>query len=256
MQGWRLLNRALPWVLAPAWFIAACGGTTERTRDDANANGGAAAGTSKGGSKGGPVGQPTGGTTLLPMPGRGGSGVLIEGGTGGTLTMLPPGLSDTPKTEACAPTETCESVSVGPVFIDPCCTADGCGLRTEFLALLGATFADKCQAKDQPGFVDSACPTSPNTPLPFPSGGQTIMVPLDGFVGCCRQDGKCGVLVDAASSPVLGPISKLGLGCVDSAPFFGGEPAADCGAGVGGAGAGGADAGGAGGAPVSLGGAR
>lgn len=231
MHGWRFLSGALPWLLAPAWLIAACGGTTERTRDDANATGGAA-GTSKGGSRG-DIDQAAGGTRLLPMPvaGRGGQPVVIEGGSGGTLVMLPPGVSDAPRTIACSPSEKCSSAPIGPVFVDPCCADDGCGLDTGVLALSGATFADRCQAEDQPGVRDASCPTSPPTIVPFPSGEQTIMVPVSGYVGCCRDDGRCGVMLDAISSPVVGPISKLGLGCVDSAPFFDGKPAAACGSG-------------------------
>jgi hypothetical protein len=168
----------------------------------------------------------------MPVAGRGGSSVMVEGGSGGTLVMLPPGLSDMPKSVACAPNDTCSSAAIGPVFIDPCCTEDdSCGLDTGALALVGAVFADACQAKAQPGVRDASCPDSAPTSVPFPAGGSTIMVPLNGNLGCCRDDGKCGVLANELSSPLLGVVSKLGLGCVDSAPFFKGRPAASCGAG-------------------------
>jgi hypothetical protein len=230
MQGWRFLGRVLPWLLAPAWLVAACGGTVERVRDDANATGGAA-GTSKGGSRS--DNDPVGGTTLLPTPvaGRGGTSVMIEGGSGGTLTMLPPGISDMPKSVSCSPIAQCSSSTIGPVFIDPCCTEDeACGLDTAALALLGVKFTDECQAKDQPGVRETACPSSAPTAVPF----QGIMVPVNGFAGCCRDDGKCGVIADAITSPGLGQLAQLGLGCVDSAPFFGGVPAKACGGGEGG----------------------
>jgi hypothetical protein len=255
MQGWRFLSRGLPWLLAPAWLFAACGGTVERARDDANATGGAA-GTSKGGSR---SDQPAGGSTLLPMPvaGRGGTSVVVEGGSGGTPAMLPPGVSDMPKSVSCTPIEHCSSAAIGPVFIDPCCTEEeSCGLDTSVLALTGAAFRDRCQAKAQPGVRDTSCPDSAPVAVPFPAGETTVMVPLRGNLGCCRDDGKCGVLVDELSSPVLGVVSKLGLGCVDSAPFFNGMPAADCGSG--GESFGGAPNGGSGGdaaAGVSAGGA-
>ena len=69
--------------------------------------------------------------------------------------------------------------------------------------------------------------------------GET-MISLDPFHGCCRADtGTCGVYVDAVTvGSGLVPLGKLGLGCIDSAPFFG-EPGAPCGA-SGGAGSGGA----------------
>ena len=232
MQGWRFLGRALPWLLAPAWFIAACGGTVERVRDNANSSGGAA-GTSKGGSRG-DIDQPAGGSTLLPMPvaGRGGTSMMIEGGSGGTLVMLPPGVSNMPTAVACMSGDKCSSAAVGPVFIDSCCTKeDACGLDTNVLALAGATFPDRCQAKDQPGVLDANCPTSAASSAPFPTGGTVIQVPISGHAGCCRDDGKCGVMVNELSSPAFGVVSKLGLGCVDSAPFFKGEPAASCGGG-------------------------
>lgn len=232
MQGWRFLSRVLPWLVAPAWFIAACGGTVERVRGDANGTGGAA-GTSKGGSRS-DIDQPAGGSTLLPMPvaGRGGTSMMIEGGSGGTLVMLPPGVSDTPKSVACMSGDKCSSAAVGPVFIDPCCAeGDVCGLDTSVLELTGAAFPNKCQAKDQPGVLDANCPSSAPSSVPFPAGGTTIQVPLSGQAGCCRDDGRCGVLLNELSSPALGVISKLGLGCVDSAPFFKGNSVRSCGGG-------------------------
>jgi hypothetical protein len=134
----------------------------------------------------------------------------------------------------------CTSAAVGPVFIDPCCATEGCGLDTGFLALVGAAFEDSCQARDQPGEVDETCPMSSASTIPFDAGGQTIMVPIRGFAGCCRDNGTCGVVVDDVTSPLLGKLATLGLGCVDAAPFFPGEPPAECGAAVGGGGAGGA----------------
>lgn len=202
-----------------------------------------------------------------PTPNKGGSnaggeaggGGLTEGGAGGAAPApmtLPPGISDKSKTEACG-ADMCKSASVGPVFVDPCCATDSCGLNTAFLALAGVTFKDLCQPKGQPGTLDAECTTSAASAVPFPSGDKTIMVPIDGFAGCCRANGKCGVVVDAVISPILGPLADLGLGCVDAAPFFPGTVPAACGSSGGAGGAGGGEAGGAGGAAAgaSLGGA-
>ena len=146
--------------------------------------------------------------------------------------------------------DSCASAAVGPVFIDPCCAGDSCGLATGFLELVGAHFADACQPKGQSGDVDGTCPTSAASAVPF--GG--AMVPINGFVGCCRENGMCGVVVDDVMSPLAGKLASLGLGCVDATPFFPEKAPGPCGGGGGGGGgAGGMSAGGAGG--VSAGGA-
>jgi hypothetical protein len=190
----------------------------------------------------------------------GGAGPAPSGGaddqggspTGGT--QLPPGLSADPSTTECgAEDTTCESAAVlsGVVNVDPCCAADGsCGLDTGFLTLVGATFEETCQPKTQPGDVDETCPEASGLTVPFM--GATIA--LDAFVGCCRDNGKCGVVINnVTSSGGKLPVAAFGLGCVDAAPFFEDAPAS-CGSaggsgsggagGAGGAGAGGAGAGG------------
>ena len=188
---------------------------------------------------------------------------MLEAGAGGVgPTIMIPGISETPQTEACG-VEMCKSAAVGPLFVDPCCAGESCGLDTAVLGLLGAPFSERCQALGQPGEVDANCPTSAASTIPVPFAGQTIMLPINGFVGCCRDDGKCGVVADDIVSPLLGPVASLGLGCVDSAPFFGNEPGAACGVGGGAGGAAGAGgvsgslsgAGGDAGAAVSVGGA-
>jgi hypothetical protein len=175
---------------------------------------------------------------------------------GGGAAGLPPGLSDMAKTVECG-ADTCKSASVvgGTVFIDPCCATDACGLDTGFLDLVGASFKDKCQAHDQPGDIDAECPTSDASTIPFDSGGSTIMVPIQGFAGCCRANGTCGVAVNDVTSPLLGKITSLGLGCVDAAPFFPGTTPKACGADTGTGGAGGAGTGGAGTGGAAAGGA-
>jgi hypothetical protein len=110
-----------------------------------------------------------------------------------------------------------------------CCTEAGqCGLDANFLAENGANVTEFCQARDQPGEVDSACPASapvaaPNTTLTFT------------FKGCCRAEtGTCGYLLDRAAGLI-----EIGLGCVDSSPFLDGEAPLPCGGAAGAAGSGG-----------------
>lgn len=154
-----------------------------------------------------------------------------------------PGTATTSKTISCGAAQ-CSSVRtlLPTLFVDPCCAADGaCGVATEFLAGLGET----CQASNQPGAPDGACPSSAAQKLPV--NGR--MFEVEGFSGCCRTEtGTCGVVVNRIVASGL-PFASPMLGCVDSAPFFGGKTAAACGDPSGGGGAGGATsaAGGAGG---------
>ncbi len=196
------------------------------------------------------------GGTSSSVGGEASAGGGAGPGTGGAAA-LPPGLSDTSMTVKCG-TESCSSVGIAlaGLFIDPCCPADSsdtCGVTTTFLEADGASFTEACQAVDQPGELDEACPATEGSVIPFEMGGQTVMLPLNGFAGCCREDsGTCGVVVDAITSSLLGalPLASFGLGCVDAAPFFPDAEPAACGAGVGGAGGGGNSGGNAGEAPV------
>jgi hypothetical protein len=236
MNGWRSLNRALPWLLAPALVIAACGQT-----DHDGASDQPSAGTSG-----------SGGTTLLPeggTTGRAGTAARPEGGEGGTVPVIMiPGISQMPGTVVCGG-KTCGSVkTLAPnVFVDPCCAGDSCGVQTEFLAGVGAAFPDQCQATGQVGAPDAECPTSAAQMLPI----MGMSVPVPGFVGCCRAEtGTCGVIVNQITVGGF-PFAAPQLGCVDSAPFFGNAPGAACGDGeAGGAGGAGGVGPGAGGAPV------
>jgi len=179
----------------------------------------------------------------------GAGGADHAGGAGGAA--LPPGLSEAPTTVDCG--MSCTSAKVGAlgqvVYVDPCCAGaakDACGLTTTFLAQTGLSFGESCLAKNQPGDADDSCPSP--TPAMVPVMGTTAT--LDAFPGCCRAaTGTCGVLVNKVTlGQGLVPLGDLGLGCVDSAPFFPGVAAKACGAGAGGAGgAGGATGGGAGG---------
>lgn len=184
--------------------------------------------------------------------GEGGEGANGGTGMGGAPDIMIPGTSPESKTIECG-TATCTSVPtlLQTVFVDPCCAEDDvCGVNTTFLAALGATPTQICQAKGQEGDLDTACPDSDAQMVTV---GETSY-PVAGFKGCCRADtGTCGVIVnDIKAGPAT--FATFGLGCVDSEPFFG-EPGAACGGGGGGgggagggAGAAGSDAGGAGGA--------
>jgi hypothetical protein len=172
--------------------------------------------------------------------GQAGAGQVPGDAGAGGGAQLPPGISEMPSTVECS--STCSSAKVGAlgqfVYIDPCCAgADkACGLSMEFLKAGGAEFAESCQAKDQPGEPDTACPNSDAVTVPF--GGR--MVALDPFVGCCRPSGTCGVVVnDITFGNGLAALGQLSLGCVDAAPFFPNKAAVSCtpaGGGAGGAG--------------------
>jgi hypothetical protein len=234
MNDWRSLSRVLPWLVAPALAIVACGQTDHR--DDPNAAGQPSGGTSATGGT-----TPRGGTI-----GRGGTAPTTEGGEGGTVPVMIPGISQMPVTVVCGG-KACDSVkTLAPnVFVDPCCAGDACGVNTQFLAGVGAAFPEQCQATGQVGARDAECPTSAAQVLPV----MGMSLPVPGFVGCCRAEtGTCGVIVDQITVSGF-PFAAPQLGCVDSAPFFANEPGAACGDGhAGGAGAGGAGSGGAGGA--------
>jgi len=178
-------------------------------------------------------------------PGSGGepSGIAgqssTDAGTGGATTEpLPDGLSNTPSTKACG-SEMCSSAKAVTVYVNPCCAADdACGLDTGFLALVGAQFTEVCQAHNQPGDRDETCADAADLMIPY--GSSTIAI--DPFVGCCRPNGTCGVVIDTVTSGGGKlPIAKFELGCVDAAPFFKGQ-VSNCGAG--GNGGGGAASGG------------
>ena len=180
-----------------------------------------AGGTTSGGTRTNPIG--VGGDD--PGVVVGGSAAMGEAGAAPGLGI--PGTSTTSKTIDCGG-ETCKSAStlVPTLFVDPCCSAENtCGLKTDFLAALGSNASGSCEPKGQPGGVDAGCPTS--APQPVPINGMTFTVA--GFVGCCRAEtGTCGVVVDNVSVGLF-PFSMPMLGCVDSAPFFGGEAPAPCG---------------------------
>jgi len=172
----------------------------------------------------------------------------VDGGAGGAgPAIMLPGTSTTSQTIECG-TSMCKSTStlLPTLFVDPCCVDDACGVDTQFLGLLKAAFpaGATCQPKAQAGDLDAACPDSAEQMVMVP--GVPAAVPVPGFAGCCRADtGTCGVVVDTIPTS-FGNFASPGLGCVDSAPFFGQKAGAACGAGGGGTGgAGGVSGGGA-----------
>ncbi len=176
-----------------------------------------------------------------------------DAGAGGAAPIMIPGTSPEKKTLKCG-TVMCSSVPTiipGPIYVDPCCASDACGVDTKFFAILGASFKDTCQATGQEGPVDTTCPDSEVQMVPV--NGKPYSVP--GFVGCCRAEtGTCGVVlndINVAGLPLAFASPKLG--CVDSAPFFANKPGATCGAGGNGSGGAGPSAGGA--ANAGMGGA-
>jgi hypothetical protein len=199
---------------------------------------------------GGEAGAGTGGTPS------------VDGGAGGAApAVMIPGTSTTPKSIECGGDACASTKTILPTLnVDPCCTADdACGVSTQFLALLQASFPSgaTCQAKEQEGELDASCPDSADQMVTVP--GVPAAVPVPGFAGCCRAEtGTCGVVVDDIATMGFGIFSSPKLGCVDSAPFFGQKAGKACGGGggAGGAGAGGASSGGdgAGGASGGAGG--
>jgi hypothetical protein len=190
----------------------------------------------------------TSGGTGSVMPAGG------EGGTGAPALVIP-GTSETSETIQCGGDDCKSTTTLLPtLFVDPCCTADdACGVATDFLLVLGASFPDKCQSKNQPGELDATCPDSAAKALPVNGNN----VPVPGFAGCCRADtGTCGVVIDDVVAMGFGKFSSPMLGCVDAAPFFPGEEPKPCGPGAGGSGgAGGTGAGGESSGGASVGGA-
>jgi hypothetical protein len=196
---------------------------------------------------GGASGSAGGSTTAAGAGGTtaGGAGRSASAGAAGGLT-LPPGISDVPKTIECD--GDCSSATLGVAtasfYLDPCCGGenhDQCGVDTTFLSPAGA--GSSCEPRNQPGSLDTACPSSSAAAMPGMSTGLTF----DPLPGCCRPDGSCGIMLNAVTAGGgLIPLAQLGLGCVDAAPFFPGEEPVTCGpSGSGGAG-GGAGQGGAG----------
>lgn len=182
--------------------VPACGSESKTTGDDGS--GGSGGASASGGASG------NAGTA-----GRGGSGG--KSGSGGTSGGTAGG-GGVPSEVACGAT-TCEPQEILGQVIPACCTTDEqCGLDSSALASFGAAFEEACQARDQPGALDPACPASVSVEAPD-SG-----IPIT-FQGCCRSDGRCGYMVDSLFGVAA---FEIGLGCVDSQPFLDGGAPAEC----------------------------
>jgi hypothetical protein len=175
---------------AGAW---GCGDDT--AEDDAPAAGMSAA--VAGGTTGG-----AGGTT-------GGAGGTT-GGAGGT-TGGSGGSGGMPATKMCG-TATCMGGMLQGQMSPPCCDEDSgnvCGLTVD--AMTGA-----CEGLMQPGDPDPSCPTE-------------LSVITTELVGCCKPDGKCGVI----STSLMGCIERTDLppAFLMGAPMTPALTAMDCGGG-------------------------
>lgn len=187
-----------------------------------------------------------------PGPSKGGSsgsagagGESTGGGEGGMATGTQiPGTSPMSETIECSTSCTSTKTGIG-LYIDPCCTPEAagneCGVASGFLTLLGTDLKGACLPKNQPGELDTACPSSPSKSVTV----NTTTVPVDGFPGCCLPSGQCGFAVNEIIAEGFGSITKPNLGCV-SAAAFGVTKVTPCGGGEGGTGG----AGGAGGSPA------
>jgi hypothetical protein len=120
---------------------------------------------------------------------------------------------------------TCDPLSLPfpPNSAAACCASgDVCGIDASPLAAYGVMFADPCQAKNQAGDLDAACPVSPPITVTIANTQLNLTFP-----GCCHTDTHaCGYELDK-----LGGLIELGFGCVDSAPFLEGGAPSPCGAG-------------------------
>ena len=180
----------------------------------------------------------SGPTTTAGGGGTGGSGgssgAVGHGGTSGSGGEG--GAVDTGPVACGAKTCASQTLSIPgapPLTLAACCSDAStgvCGLDTTFLSMFGPSFPDPCQARDQPGPRDAACPDSTSTPVQ----GTPYSI---SFHGCCRAEtGTCGYDLSKVVD-----IFPLGLGCVDSAPFLEGGAPLPCGDSAGaGAGQGGA----------------
>lgn len=191
----------------------------------------------------------TGGVGMIPTPSGGFAGFAGEPGgpqVGGAPPELPPGLSDHPISLDCS--GPCTSAELlGGSYIDPCCTdAGACGANAALLALAGIDFPDRCQARAQPGELDTSCRAKVNAAITVSE--QAVF--LDPLPGCCRPTGDCGVMVNRLS---IGagqvPLAEPGWGCLEASRFFAGAAPQSCGNEGGAGGAGGAPNQGLAGAP-------
>lgn len=163
-----------------AWSIPACGGDDDDKKSSGGAGGTGA--TGGGGTGGGAAG--TGGGAA----GTGGGAAGTGGGTSITCGS-----------------ETCTGWKVGGLIDVPACCAgankDSCGAMTDATIQSLLKVPPGCYEQNQPGTVDCGCESF------------VFTNPLDQtkaqFNGCCRTDGKCGIIVNTTS--VGGP----NLGCME-----------------------------------------
>jgi hypothetical protein len=185
------------------WGVPGCGSSNSGS----GGSGGSTGGTSAAGS-GGTSTAGSGGTGTAGTGGSAGAAGSDSGTDGGTIT--------------CG-TQTCTGANVIITTADPCCAGanqDQCGLDTTPLQSFGLDFNPACQAKHQPGQLDSNCPDFSET-----VSGIGITLP-----GCCHAATMtCGYMADTIQNTANLPVT-LDMGCVDSTPFLEGGTPAPCGA--------------------------
>jgi hypothetical protein len=226
---WRAARKAMVLLAVPACLLLSCG-QTESQAGGTGATAGSAGSVNPVGN--GNTGGSSAGTRPIDvtdpgMPGMPTVGGAEVGGTGPGISL--PGTSSSSMKITCGAAQCTSVKTLAPnLYVDPCCVDDACGVDTQFLAALGASFTSACQATHQTGELDAACPPSPERA--FQVSGTPVT--LAGFAGCCRAEtGTCGVVADSITAQGIPlPFASPQLGCVDSAPFFNGKPAATCGA--------------------------
>jgi hypothetical protein len=145
--------------------------------------------SSKGGTGGASGSSGTSGSGGSAGTGGGSSGSGGSAGTGGVASIT------------CG-ANTCEPVSISGFAVPGCCApGDKCGIDSSGFMDGGPS----CTELNQPGNADQSC-----TDALRPEGGTGDGGP-GGFQvnGCCRPDGKCGILFD----------QPIPLGCIDISQY-------------------------------------
>jgi hypothetical protein len=169
-----------------AYAIAACGSNEEegKERQDETGTGGMSGPAGSGGSS-------SGGSTSSNPGGNFGSG----------------GAVNPPRPAQCGE-RSCGTVPLDTLGLEvgACCpqgsSASLCGLDLSLLSLVGVELSEPCQAVAQPGNESEEC-----VDATVDVSGTVVT-----FAGCCRPEGKCGVLANILD--VTEAQIELGLGCI------------------------------------------
>jgi hypothetical protein len=152
------------------------------------------------GNRGGGGATSTGGTGGTGAGGRGAGGA--QGGTGGHVTIIVDGGPEGGVVGIPCGKNACADRVVGRTTYAACCAGargDRCGLDTSVVTELAMT---GCISPDQPGVLDSIC-----RDIPWPDDPSMTL-----YYGCCRPDGKCGVIYPVSGGPNFGCINPTDIG--------------------------------------------